>query len=708
MSDLVKDLTQYRISGIEKAEVEYYQSLTRTLDKIEDQIISLASKELPTQAGQLMELQSAVALRPKIKAILDKEYLPFADRVVRKGFGEQAKRVERQFKTLGIIPPQFRELTKSDLSLIKNLKQQYYTQFKDVSNNFTRILSDKVYQNTLVGNSFVELEEELRQSINGIYSTSNDPAVNRLVNYVKTNQNNPALKARVDLAIQQLQTKYARTRTGENMRRYAGQILNDSLRDFDATLNFNKAKDAGLKFVKYYGDVIPTTRDLCRRMINGELNKRDNGLFSIDEIKEIWRSRTWSGKKSGNPLTVRGGYNCRHQFSYVNPDWYDEDGKDSSLLKETKEDTKPTTSIFGNISNEERKYLPLAFGTVATTFTRAISKIPKSPTIKKLRGDNAFYRPSTDEINLSDFNIENNLRARRIYAHEFGHKIDHNIGNLMLDKKDIAKKIIPNPNRLVVDIKPTTKKFAGGGSVTFSGRSKTLFDDVVDERKGKNTVQLSNAAQIEIMEDRVNLKDNIKVGLTNYTEDLTSLANKIQGKSFDQRLAIRTKYLDDIINEKSFPLNKNEVRILLREKGITYDPMTTQTIDFVTSIKYKLLVSRYGKPLKLKLKNGETFKASTREAGRGFDPMFGDYVGAITNNAIGFGHKLSYYENFIATETIKKGYGKITYGHTTEAFANFTALSNTDNKEIYIKLMNYYAPQTTKTFSELYERSNLL
>ncbi len=28
------------------------------------------------------------------------------------------------------------------------------------------------------------------------------------------------------------------------MKRYAGQILNDSLRDFDATLNFNKAKDA--------------------------------------------------------------------------------------------------------------------------------------------------------------------------------------------------------------------------------------------------------------------------------------------------------------------------------------------------------------------------------------------------------------------------------------------------------------------------------
>ena len=87
MSDILKDLTEYRIRGIEKAEVEYYQSLTRTLDKIEDQIISLASKELPTQAGQLMKLQSAVALRPKIKAILDKEYLPISDKVVIKRFG---------------------------------------------------------------------------------------------------------------------------------------------------------------------------------------------------------------------------------------------------------------------------------------------------------------------------------------------------------------------------------------------------------------------------------------------------------------------------------------------------------------------------------------------------------------------------------------------------------------------------------------------
>jgi len=363
MSDIVKDLTNYRIKGIEKAEIEYYKQLTQTLDRIEAQIVSLADQQLPRQAGKLIELQSAVAIRPKIKAILDKEYLPFADRVVRKGFGEQAKRVERQFKTIGLIPPEFQELTKGDLALVQNLKKQYYTQFKDVSNNFTRILSDKVYQNTLVGTEFTVLEKELRQSINGIYATSNDPAVNRLVDYVKNNKDNPALASRVDDAVKILQTKYASTRVGENMKRYAGQILNDSLRDFDATLNFNKAKDAGLTYVKYYGDVIPTTRTLCRNMINGVYDKSGKGIYTIAEINRIWNSTSWSGKKSGTPMVVRGGYNCRHQFSYVNPDWYEEDGEESDILKEVapiikKESKVNVTSLLNPITLANIRTVP--------------------------------------------------------------------------------------------------------------------------------------------------------------------------------------------------------------------------------------------------------------------------------------------------------------------------------------------------------------
>jgi len=327
MADKIEELTLYRIKGIEQAEIEYYKTLTATLDRIEREIVNIADTDLPRRDGKLIELQSAIAIRPKIKAILDQNYLPFADQVVRDGFNKQAKRIERAFKRIGNIPVEFQELTKGDLALVQNLKQQYFTQFKDVSNTFTRTLSEKVYQNTLVGNTFADLEKELRQSINGIYASSDDREAQKLIDFVNDNKFKASKKDQVNKAIQTLQSKFATDRAGENMKRYAGQILNDSLRDFDATLNFNKANDAGLTYVKYYGDVIPTTREICRNMINGVYNKRKSGLFTVDEVKQIWASRSWSGKKSGDPLVVRGGYNCRHQWSYVNPDWYDSKGE---------------------------------------------------------------------------------------------------------------------------------------------------------------------------------------------------------------------------------------------------------------------------------------------------------------------------------------------------------------------------------------------
>jgi hypothetical protein len=327
MADIVKDATEYRIKQIEIAEAQYYKSLVETLDRIEREVVASASR-LPLTDGKLVELQSAIAIRPQIKAILEREYLAWSDTVVREGFNKQAKRIEKAFKRIGNIPPEFQELTKGDLALIQNLKQQYFTQFKDVSNTFTRRLSEKVYQNTLVGSEFAVLEKELRQTINGIYASSDDPEIQRLINYINENKFKKSKQAEVDRSIQTLQSKFARDRAGENMKRYAGQILNDSLRDFDATLNFNKSQDAGLTFVKYYGDVIPTTREICRNIINGVIKpKRKDGLFTIDEVNKLWASRSWSGKKSGNPLVVRGGYNCRHQWSYVNPDWYDEQGE---------------------------------------------------------------------------------------------------------------------------------------------------------------------------------------------------------------------------------------------------------------------------------------------------------------------------------------------------------------------------------------------
>mgnify|MGYP005690461715 FL=1 len=326
MADKVRQFTLYRIKNLDRAEQEYYQTLQRTLDKIEDDVVKLAGRELPTQAGKLIELQSAIAIRPKIKTILQTQFLAWADTLTKKGFNRQAKRIERAFKGIGNIPIQFQELTKGDLDLIRNLKLQTFTQFKDVSNTFTKRLADKVYQNTLVGREFVELEQELRQTINGIYSKTSDKEAQKLVDFVKKNKNKKSMQVSVDKAVQTLQSKFGRDRAGDNMRKYASQLLNDGLREFDAQVNAYKSQEAGLTHVKYFGDIIPTTREVCKNILRGVYKKRQSNVFTIDEVRKLWRQRSWSGKKPGDPLVVRGGYNCRHQWTYVSPDWYDSEG----------------------------------------------------------------------------------------------------------------------------------------------------------------------------------------------------------------------------------------------------------------------------------------------------------------------------------------------------------------------------------------------
>jgi hypothetical protein len=337
MANIVENFTNYRIRSIEIAEAEYYETLIRTLDKIETDVVNFVNKNLPKSDDfKLFNLRSAIAVQPLIRQTLEKEYLRWSDTVVRDGFNKQAKRIERAFREVGNIPVRFQQLTESDLTLIQNLKRQTYTQFKDVSNTFTRRLSEKIYQYTLIGSDPVELEEELRRTINGIYASAKDTEVNELVKSIKRDEvrlrkldkrtvQGKALKNKLDKNIQTLQSKFARDRAGENMKRYAGQILNDSLREFDATLNLAKSNDAGLTHVVYQGSNIPTTRDFCRLVRSGAYDKRNGGLFTVDEVRKLWR-RNWKGKKPGDPFIVRGGYNCRHQWSFVNPDWYDRDG----------------------------------------------------------------------------------------------------------------------------------------------------------------------------------------------------------------------------------------------------------------------------------------------------------------------------------------------------------------------------------------------
>lgn len=68
------------------------------------------------------------------------------------------------------------------------------------------------------------------------------------------------------------------------------------------------SEQAGVEQWKYVGPRDSKNRSWCASHVNKTLTKK--------EI-EAWEGQSWTGKKSGDPFVVRGGWNCRHNFEPI-------------------------------------------------------------------------------------------------------------------------------------------------------------------------------------------------------------------------------------------------------------------------------------------------------------------------------------------------------------------------------------------------------
>ena len=153
----------------------------------------------------------------------------------------------------------------------------------------------------------------IRSHINGVYQSSNVAEINELVDFINENKFDPRKKAQIEEAIRKLHTQYAADRSGNNLRRYAGQIAHDSVMQFHGQFTIKKAKDSGLNHFRYTGTLVRDSRQFCRKMLNKTLTEK--------EIRDKWNSEGWAGKSPGDPFIVRGGYRCRHTWIPTNPEW---------------------------------------------------------------------------------------------------------------------------------------------------------------------------------------------------------------------------------------------------------------------------------------------------------------------------------------------------------------------------------------------------
>ena len=113
-------------------------------------------------------------------------------------------------------------------------------------------------------------------------------------------------------AVDELKQSYGSTVTGANLAVYSGQIVQDALMGFDGQFAKFRADEVGLTSYIYYGTIIRDSRDFCVEHVNK--------IFTEEEARELWQ-QDWQGKSGSDPFLDRGGYNCRHHWQPVNPDW---------------------------------------------------------------------------------------------------------------------------------------------------------------------------------------------------------------------------------------------------------------------------------------------------------------------------------------------------------------------------------------------------
>lgn len=309
--DLLKELQAFRAEALTSLEDKQQELLIKTLQRLEADVVAKVS-QLPNQKGILFDTRLAIELRPKIQQAIEQLYLTPVQTFI-KDYDKIAGNIIATYGKLP-IPSEFKQITEIDLTVIQQLKRVAFTQFQDLGNEFVNTLANEVYQSTLVGRPVRDMIQTIRGKINGIYQQSDSRKAQELVNYIANNPNG----AEVDTAVSQLQTIYGRDRLGDNLNRYASQIVQDSLMGFDGQFAKYRADEVGLTSFVYYGSLVRDSRDFCV--------ENAGKIFTEEEIRDIWANETWAGKAQGDPFVVRGGYNCRHSFQPINPNWVDELG----------------------------------------------------------------------------------------------------------------------------------------------------------------------------------------------------------------------------------------------------------------------------------------------------------------------------------------------------------------------------------------------
>ena len=159
---------------------------------------------------------------------------------------------------------------------------------------------------TAAGLAVDVIAKQVRGRISGVFMDSSDPIVRaaqrELKKLIKTGS---AEKGAVAGATRVIRDRLLGINTTASLRDLTNKTVESAVMKFDGAFIAGKAARAGIEKFEYAGGTVETTRPFCADL--------DGSTLTREEIDDIWAG-SWAGKEDGDPMIVRGGYNCRHFF----------------------------------------------------------------------------------------------------------------------------------------------------------------------------------------------------------------------------------------------------------------------------------------------------------------------------------------------------------------------------------------------------------
>lgn len=244
----------------------------KSVKKLQNNIIDRLNFLKTSKSGRLeglkVNLKQAQQIHKDIERLFGSDFNSTTRKIVN-DFLNVRKVIERNFSYLN----EAAKFTGIDKTAMEVLRDGYWQDYLTLGNQQKNKVIQAVYNQVIAGEKFSTLVSTIEQALVG----SNAKGV-----------------------------------TGRSLAQYSKLYARDMIMNYHNEILIKKAEDTDLKYYLYVGDIIATTRDFCRKRV---------GKYYTKAQIEAW-TYSWKGK-SGPAFTNRGGYNCRHHWQPIRPEWLD-------------------------------------------------------------------------------------------------------------------------------------------------------------------------------------------------------------------------------------------------------------------------------------------------------------------------------------------------------------------------------------------------